>query len=78
MTVKKQATEPENNAGELSIEKWLEIRKLAGSKIDPETAEVHWAYGQIFDPYGVRPDLPEDCRHVGRIYFARAGERHLG
>jgi hypothetical protein len=48
---------------------WLAIRKEAGLKIDPETAEVEWTYGNIGDPYGVKA-LPEDC--IGRIYFARS------
>jgi hypothetical protein len=51
---------------------WLAIRKEAGLKIDPETAEVFWRYGQTLDPYGVYPDLPEECRQIGREYFARA------
>jgi hypothetical protein len=51
---------------------WLAIRKEAGLKIDPETAEVEWIYAQTLDPYGVYPDLPEECRQVGREYFARS------
>jgi hypothetical protein len=51
---------------------WLAIRKEAGIKIDPETAEVQWIYGLTLDPYGVYPDLPEEYRQVGREYFARA------
>ena len=47
-------------------------RKEAGLKIDPETAEVMWDYGQTLDPYGVDPDLPEECRQIGRNYFARS------
>ena len=31
-------------------------------KSDPETAEVDSNYAQILDPYGVHPDLPEECR----------------
>ena len=54
-------------------EKLIEqIRKEAGLKIDPETAEVDWTYGQVLDPYGVYPDLPEEYRQVGRAYFARS------
>ena len=34
-------------------EQWLAIRREAGLKIDPETAEVDWTYGQTLDPYGV-------------------------
>ena len=40
--------------------------------MDPETAEVYWEYGYTFDPYGVYPDLPEECQQVGREYFARS------
>jgi hypothetical protein len=51
---------------------WLAIRKEAGFKIDPETAEVQWKYALTLDPYGVYPELPEKYRQVGRGYFARA------
>jgi hypothetical protein len=54
------------------IQRWLTSRKEAGLKIDPETAEVDWEYGQVMDPYGVYPDLPEECYQVGRQYFARS------
>jgi hypothetical protein len=53
-------------------ESWLAIRKEAGLQIDPETAEVEWTYAQTLDPYGVPPDLPEECDCVGREYFARS------
>jgi hypothetical protein len=56
------------------IEQWLAIRKEAGLKIDPETAEVDWTYGLIGDPYGVLDEweLPEEFRGVGREHWARA------
>jgi hypothetical protein len=54
------------------IEQWLKIRKEAGAKIDPETAEVWWEYGYPVDPYGIYSDLHPEERQVGRIYFARA------
>jgi hypothetical protein len=57
---------------EMTTEQWLAIRKQAGLQIDPETAEVHWQYGQVADPYGVDPDLPEEYQCVGRNYFARS------
>jgi hypothetical protein len=57
---------------QITTEQWLAIRKGAGLLIDPETAEVMWVYGQTLDPYGVYPDLPEECRQVGREYFARS------
>src|SRR5262249_38707787 len=51
---------------------WLAIRKEAGLKIDPETAEVFWEYGQPMDPYGIDPDLQEEYDGIGRVYFARS------
>jgi hypothetical protein len=51
---------------------WLAIRKEADLKLDPETAEVEWCYAQTLDPYGVDPDLPEQCQQIGREYFARS------
>ena len=53
-------------------EEWLAIRKKAGREIDPNTAEVIWCYGQEFDPYGIDPELPEECWQVGRVYFTRS------
>ena len=60
------------SAEQIKVKKWLAIRKEASRNIDPETAEVLWAYGQVLDPYGIDPELPEDCREVGRNYFARS------
>jgi hypothetical protein len=61
------------------VKEWLAIRKEAGRKIDPETAEVDWKYAQTLDPYGVYPELPEECDQVGREYFARSpGSEHMG
>ena len=51
------------------MEQWLVVRKEAGLKINPKTAEVD---AQTLDPYGVYPDLPEECQQVGREYFARS------
>jgi hypothetical protein len=56
----------------MTVEQWLAIRKEAALKIDPETAEVDWTYAQTLDPYGIQPDLPEECQQVGRTYFARS------
>jgi hypothetical protein len=56
------------------IEQWLAIRKEAGLKIDPETAEVDVTYGLTLDPYGVLEEweLPKEFRQVGRQNWARA------
>ena len=48
------------------------IRQEVGRHIDPETAEVWWKFGYNSDPYGDDPDLPEECRQIGRVYFARS------
>jgi hypothetical protein len=48
------------------------LRKAVGLHIDPETAEVVWWYEYTLDPYGDCSDLPEECRQVGREYFARS------
>jgi hypothetical protein len=55
-------------------EQWLAIRKEAGLKIDPETAEVDWKYRQTLDPYGIRDEweLPEEFHQWGREFFARS------
>jgi hypothetical protein len=53
-------------------EAWLAIRREAGLKIDPETAEVLWIYAHTLDPYGIYPDLPPEDQQVGREYFARS------
>jgi hypothetical protein len=56
----------------MTVEQWLAIRKEAGLKIDPETAEVDWIYALTMDPYGVCPDFPDEYKQVGREYFARS------
>ncbi len=58
----------------MSVEEWLAIRKEAAAQIDPDTAEVFWKHGEVADPYGVDPDLPDECMCIGRIYFARNPE----
>jgi hypothetical protein len=56
---------------ELTVEEWLAIREEEGLRIDPATAKVDWNWAQVLDPYGVYPNLPEECDCVGRVYFAR-------
>ena len=62
---------------ELTIEQWLQVRKEEGRKIDPDTAEVTWIYAQTLDPYGVYPDLPEECQCIGRLNFARSPDSDI-
>jgi hypothetical protein len=66
------------------VNKFFADRRRAGREIDPNTAEVDWAYAQTLDPYGIYtflpedmkygpgPDLPDELYCVGREYFARA------
>jgi hypothetical protein len=65
-------TDAQTSECSLTVDQWLAIRKEAGLTIDPETAEVWWTYAQTLDPYGVYPDLPEECQQIGREYFARS------
>ena len=71
-TTEMSKTITDTNGNELTVEQWLEIRKEAGLRIDPATADVMWCHAETLDPYGVNPDLPEEYRQVGREYFARA------
>jgi len=67
----------DSTADQLSVKRWLRTREEAGKRIDPTTAEVMWTYTQTLDPYGVYPDLREECRQVGRAYFARSPESDI-
>ena len=67
-----EMTAIEMTENQLTVEQWLDIRREAGLRIDPKTAEVMWVHAQTLDPYGVDRDLPEECRQVGRECFARS------
>lgn len=56
----------------MPIDQWLALRKEAGLKIDPKTAEVFFRWGQVLDPYGIYTDLTEEEECIGRVYFARS------
>jgi hypothetical protein len=66
--------ENKEDAVAMTTEEWLAIRKEAGLKIDPETAEVCCWYAQVLDPYGVFPEIAKEWGCVGREYFARSPE----
>jgi hypothetical protein len=55
---------------ESDVEQWLAIRKEAVSRLI--RLKIERRYAQTLDPYGVYPDLPEECQQVGREYFARS------
>jgi hypothetical protein len=76
MTDKQQSENKEEAVG-MTIEEFLAIRKGAGLKIDPETAEVWWEYAHVLDPYGIHPNLPNEARCVGRAYFARSPDSEI-
>ncbi|CAN5364216.1 hypothetical protein BH10PSE9_BH10PSE9_14130 [soil metagenome] len=68
-------TKPETLVDGLPIKQWRKIRKEAGRKINPATAEVKGIDAQTLDPYGIfGDDLPKECDQVDREYFARAPE----
>jgi hypothetical protein len=54
-----------------SKDEWLAVRKAEAKQIDPDPAEIDFSWGQILDPYGLDPDLPEEYQCIGRLYFAR-------
>jgi len=56
-------------------ERWLAARREEGARIDPETAEVTFSWGQVLDPYGIylKEEVPEEERgRIVRNYFARS------
>lgn len=53
---------------------WVSTRKEAGRAIDIETCELGQWGALDADPYGVRPDLPEEMKQVGRNRFVRSPE----
>jgi hypothetical protein len=63
---------------ESDVEQWHAIRKEAGLKINPKSAEVECRYAQTLDPYGIYPDLPEECQQVGRETSPDPPKRHMG
>ncbi|MCZ6839923.1 MAG: hypothetical protein O7G13_11685 [Alphaproteobacteria bacterium] len=75
--VEKPSTRADGVENDLSTDQWLNIRKERGRKIDANTAEVEWCYAQVLDPYGIDPDLPEECRSIGRAYFARSPDSEI-
>jgi hypothetical protein len=57
----------------VKVNQFLAVRKEAGARLDPATAEVLCTHGQILDPYGVwGSDLSPEERCYGRQCFARA------
>src|SRR5262249_16105034 len=46
--------------------------KEAARHVDRKTGEAYWRYGEILDPYGIDPEMPGECRCLGRNYFARS------
>jgi hypothetical protein len=62
----------QSDGNQISLHRWLGIRKNAARRIDPATADVRWLFGLIMDPYCVNPDLPDECRELDKVYFARA------
>ena len=65
-------TSTATNGDELPVEQWLAIRKEAGLRIDPATADVMWCHRFTIDPYDVYEDIAGEQQVVGRVYFACA------
>ena len=57
-----------NDLDRPSLDERLAARKREALLIDAETAEVHWQYANVLNPYG---DGEADDICIGRQYFAR-------
>ena len=53
------------------VERWLATGRKRGSRSILRPLRCVGYMRRTGDPYGVYPDLPEECRQVGRAYFAR-------
>jgi hypothetical protein len=53
------------------------LRELEARLIDAESAEIHWCYANVLDPYGEIHDFPKDEICIGREYFARRPGRDI-
>ena len=60
----------EETKATVSLEQLDAIRKEAGRRIHPETADVYWRFVYLHDPYGDGLEIPEEYRCVGRAWFA--------
>ena len=61
-----------------AADQWLQLRKDAALKIDPETAHVMWAHGEVLDPYCIHDiRLGDEDSCIGRNYFACAPDSDL-
>ena len=58
----------------VQLQQWIASREEAGRLIDIETCELgRWAAYDC-DPYGVKPNLPEQMRQIGTNRFVRSPE----
>ena len=67
----------EAETDEMGVEQWLAIRKEAGLKIDPETAEVDYIRADLRSLRGL-PDLPEEYRCWTGEFRPFSRKRHMG
>jgi hypothetical protein len=56
------------------MQQWVASREEAALKIDIETCELGCWYAYDCDPYGARPDLPEEMKQIGTNRFVRSAE----
>jgi hypothetical protein len=60
--------------GHAEFQEWLASRKAAGAAIDIETCELGRWHAYDADPYGARPDLPEEMQQIGSTRWVRSPE----
>ena len=63
----------------MTVKQWLAIRKEAGRKIDPKTAQRYLDVCSGSRPYGVDPEIPVECEQFGQgLLLLSSRQRHLG
>ena len=61
----------------MPVKQWLQSRERAALDIDPATAKIAYTAEQLFDPYGVYPEVPERYRYSVRDHFVCSPDRAI-
>ena len=62
------------NEDRMTKEEFLANRKAAGRVIDVETCDIVEWWVPTMDPYGIKPDLPDEMHQIGRLTFVQSAE----
>jgi hypothetical protein len=61
----------------MPVKQWPQSRERAALDIDPATAKIACSNEQLFDPYGVYPEVPERYRYCVREHFVCSPDRNV-